>query len=66
MFKLIFWMCIIAHPDCPVEDTAKHMVFIYKTATREECEDLWKQFDAVPDPEGVKSRHTCTPIEEPI
>ena len=66
MYEFILWMCLAQTPECHVWQSVKNQVFIAPADSMSACEEQWKQSLAVPDPEGMKSRHICQPVEQPI
>lgn len=68
MYELIFWACLATAPDCGQYQALAHRYHVFTSLeTREDCELMWKQLDAAdPDPPGIKSKHICHALEQPL
>ncbi len=53
-------------PECEMYYAVDHKLMIFTSHSREECEAQWKESLTSPDPEGMKSRHICQPVTEPL
>ncbi len=66
MYEFIFWMCLLASPECPLWKSVNNIVIVKPVESMQACESMWLESVAIPDPEGMKSRHICQPITESI
>jgi hypothetical protein len=67
MYEFVLWMCLQEQPECPVYmSEPNRLVEVFKAESRQACEALWADSLKLPDPKGLKSRHVCQPIAEPL
>jgi hypothetical protein len=65
-YKFILWMCLASQPQCDTWQSVKHMVFVFPSNDKAQCERQWQESLLSPDPDGQKSRYKCEPIQEDL
>ena len=61
---LTIWLCLSAHPGCPVEQSTRTPV-VMDMDDAEMCETIANQaITVLPPPKGTVANHVCTPKDE--